>query len=198
MSLAPWRTMLSISRGVTNMPLILPSPRKPASMTVGIPIEITGRPRVARLSSRLSLPTPEPGEIPAFETCTLRQRDSASEPASASITTTTSGDILRHRVSICAADSMPDVPSTPGLQSAREQNCGKLSSSACFKCRVTSIFEAARDPSASGVMSGLPRAATKTFSCSFGRHRVISDASALTASGKRSLPRSNQRGKDRV
>ena len=54
----------SISLGVT----IKESPSVPkASVTVGIPIATTGTPNVLSLNSFLEFLTPEPGEIPVFE-----------------------------------------------------------------------------------------------------------------------------------
>ena len=67
-SFAPCSIILSISLGVTNIPS---PPFYPliteVETTVGIPIEITGIPRVFSDISYLWLPTPEPGEIPALQ-----------------------------------------------------------------------------------------------------------------------------------
>ena len=42
-----------------------------ASTTVGIPIAITGTPKVSFVSSFLSFPTPAPGTIPVSASCTV-------------------------------------------------------------------------------------------------------------------------------
>ena len=61
------------------------------STTVGIPMEITGMPRLSRLSSLRILPIPAPGVMPVFDICIVRARRSTDLEASASITMMASG-----------------------------------------------------------------------------------------------------------
>ena len=112
-SFAPCSVSRSISLGVTNME----SPSLPeiteADMTVGIPMDTTGTPKVEKEISYLWFPTPEPGVIPAVESWTVVPRRFALEAASASTAITQEGLTTSQMPFIISALSIPVSPRTP-------------------------------------------------------------------------------------
>ena len=103
---------------------------------------------------------------------------------------TSAGFNSSQRERICTALSTPVVPRTPVRQRAVSMKPANSAGEDAFKCRVTSMLDAARLPSASGVMSGLPSAAIRHEDTPSPPQRRISSATACAASEKLLSPRS--------
>ena len=85
-------------------------------MTVGIPIAITGTPRLPWLIPSLWFPTPLPGTIPVSVSCMVQPSLFVLRAASASIVTTKSGFTSLTTPFIISRHSMPVWAITPGTR----------------------------------------------------------------------------------
>ena len=156
-----------------------------ASTTVGTPTAITGTPSVSRSNAQRRLPTPEPGQMPVSDSCTALHSRSRRRAARASTAMTMAGSTRWTSPATASADSTPVVPSTPVRITATErkpENCRGMERS---RCRVTSTLSAARGPTASGVMAGLPNPTTSAGPSAGSRARS-SVPTARTARSKKS------------
>ena len=120
-------------------------------------------------------PTPAPGDIPLSEICTVRPSFDKLLEAKASITITQLGFKSFTILEISSTDSIPVCPRTPG---DKTETGLKFSSPNAFDtspdmCLVAKILFVALGPSASGVISRLPRPITNTIP-SFGIKLFIS------------------------
>ena len=138
----------------------------------------TGTPRVVRSMAARAFPTPEPGVIPAVDSCTAAHSRSGSQDATASTAITASGWICRTAAASSSALSIPVVPRTPGAMALTVENGAKTSGIVRFKCRVTIRFRSASGPTASGVTASLPSPATRTCAPTGSSARMCRDSSA--------------------
>ena len=92
---------------------------------------------------------PEPGVIPAVDSCTAAHSRSGSQDATASTAITASGWICRTAAASSSALSIPVVPRTPGAMALTVENGAKTSGIVRFKCRVTIRFRSASGPTIS-------------------------------------------------
>ena len=142
-------------------------------------------PTVSWLISALALPTPEPGEMPVLQICTVQPRRESLREARASTVISAAGEMRRIIPSSISTVSIPFCPSTPGITLATGRRCSKpmLFCNSLPICRVEKINEPHSGPSASGVIWSLPRPAT-SISPSSGNSAVSSAAMVFALSVK--------------
>ena len=139
------------------------------------------------MTAALSLPTPEPGTIPASVSCTVRHRRSSEAEARASTAMSRAGSAARQAERSSSADSMPVAPSTPGFTALTVVKAAKSSGMPRLRWRVAMTELTASGPTASGVISSLPSPATSVpLPLSAGRRPRMSSASSPAASSNAS------------
>ena len=144
---------------------------------------MTGMPNVRRDSSFRRLETPEPGEMPLSQICTVVPTRSGSPAARASMAMRAAGFVSRTRAAKISQVSMPVCPRTPGAstETGRKERMPSAAAVSSPTWRVAKICRAAAGPRASGVIEALPNPATNTAPSGRSRERASDNASTSSS-----------------
>ena len=157
-----------------------------ASITVGIPMAMTGIPITFSSMPNRRFPTPAPGAMPVFVIWIVLFRRFTLRAARASMTSNTSGRVSRTVPSKISRVSIPVWAITPGAKALTQPIPRVISEFLPYswiKWRVINRWSTTIGPRASGAISWFPIPATNTFLCFIsGINRRICSATSFVIS----------------